>query len=131
MSENDQAGKVKEERERYDAQRAEMAQEVKPEDVQAKAADGEALSLEELNAVNLPGSRPHNDEAEIGKRYEGSDYAPNAQPDLHAPAYVLAKQARLAAAGAEDTRVHGSATFRQSEEELAGDAKKSTKKSDQ
>lgn len=106
MSEKDQAAKVKEERVRYDEQRAEMAQPVDADEVQAKAGNDEALTLEELHAVNLPGTRPHNDDADIGKRYEGSDYAPAAQPDLNAPAYVLAAQAKAAAEGKEDTRVN-------------------------
>lgn len=76
-----------------------------PEDVQAKAAEGETLTLQELEQINMPPARPHNDDAEIGKRYEGSNYAPAAQPDLTAPAYVLAKQAQLAAEGGDDHRV--------------------------
>ena len=76
-----------------------------PEDVQAKAAEGEALTLQELEQINMPPGRPHNDDAEIGKRYEGSNYAPAAQPDLSAPAYVLANQAKAAADGDEDHRV--------------------------
>lgn len=104
MSDNDQAARVKEERERYDERRAEMAQPIEPDAVVAKAGDGEALTLEELAAVNMPPNRPHNDEVEIGKRYEGSDYAPAAQPDLNAPAYVLATQARLTAQGKDDNR---------------------------
>jgi hypothetical protein len=108
MSE-DKTKQVKDERKRYDERRAEMAEAVDPKDVQKKAADDEALSLEELQAVNVPPERPHNDEAEIGKRYEGSDYAPAAQPDLSAPAYVLARQAKLAADGKDDTRVGATA----------------------
>jgi hypothetical protein len=76
-----------------------------PEDVQAKAADGETLTLQELEQINVPPARPHNDDAEIGKRYEGSNYAPAAQPDLTAPAYVLARQAKALADGDEDVRV--------------------------
>ena len=134
MSE-DQAKQVKEERERYDKRRAEMAEPVDAEEVQAKADNGEALTLEELVAVNLPGARPHNDEAEIGKRYEGSDYAPAAQPDLSAPAYVLARQAQLAAQGKEDTRVDGSFSIvaDKGEEENAtskAEKKAATKKAD-
>jgi hypothetical protein len=76
-----------------------------PEDVQAKAADGEALTLQELEQINMPPARPHNDDAEIGKRFEPSNYAPAAQPDLNAPAYVLAAQAKAVADGDEDVRV--------------------------
>lgn len=104
MSE-DQAKRVQEDRKRYDERRAEMAQPVDADEVRAKAGDREALTLEELVAVNEPPKRAHNDEADIGKRYEGSDYAPAAQPDLSAPAYVLATQARLLAEGKDDNRM--------------------------
>lgn len=75
------------------------------EDVLAKVGDEEALTLEELEVINRPPARLHNDDADIGKRYEGSNYAPAAQPDLNAPAYVLERQAKLAAEGKDDTRV--------------------------
>lgn len=66
--------------------------------VVAKANNDEALTLRELEAINEPPPRDANDDAEIGKRYEGSDYAPAAQPDLNAPAYVLVRQQQEAAA---------------------------------
>jgi hypothetical protein len=104
MSEQDQVKRVQEERKRYDEQRAAMAEPVDAADVQAKAANEEPLTLEELQAVNVPPARLDNDEADIGKRYEGSDYAPAAQPDLNAPAYVLAQQAKDAAEGNKDEK---------------------------
>jgi hypothetical protein len=104
MSE-DQAKQVKADRDEANKRAAAAAEAPKEKDVQAKLDKGEALTFAELEAINTPASRPHNDEAEIGFRTEPiSGYAPAAQPDLHAPAYVLEQQAKLAAEGHDDTR---------------------------
>ena len=96
MSDKDETKSVNDDAKNDDAPKA--------EEVQKKAADGEALTLEELEAVNTPPARPDNDDADIGRRFEASNYAPDAQPDLNAPAYVLARQAAAAAKGEDDTR---------------------------
>lgn len=104
MSE-DQAKQVKADRNEANKRAAAAAQPPKEKDVFAKLDKGDALTLAELETVNVPPARPHNDEAEIGFRTQPiSGYAPAAQPDLNAPAYVLAQQARLAAEGHNDTR---------------------------
>lgn len=91
------------------------------EDVLAKVGNDEVLTLRELETINEAPARPHVDDLDIGKRYESSDYAPAAQPDLNAPAYVLVKQAKLAAEGKDDTRVGAGAVEQTTEDEQAGE----------
>lgn len=104
MSE-DQAAQVQADREEADKRALAAAELPKEEDVLAKLDKDEALTLQELEVINTPPARPHNDEAQIGFRVQPtSGFAPAAQPDLNAPAYVLAQQAKLAADGQKDTR---------------------------
>jgi hypothetical protein len=90
--------------------------------VVAKAGNEEPLTLQELHAINEPPKRLSNDEADIGKRYDGTDYAPAAQPDLLAPAYVLVRQATLDAEGNDDTRSGAGATNTTEAEDEAAEA---------
>ena len=98
------------------------------DEVLAKAADGEVLTLEELQVINRPPARVHNDEADIGVRYEGAQYAPAAQPDLNAPAYILALQAQREADGEVWDRSNSNPMMKTSDANKEAPAKKASKK---